>query len=169
MQLAPFVLPASPSKHVLWAWVKTGPSMKLPCMSSLAALLFSGLVLVPSLSVSAQAAPASSANTPPAKIQPSATYGTQPTRSSDVPIGLFQGQSDIGNTHLPGGALYDGATKEYTVSSAGYNTVFIRDEFHYLWSKMSGDVSLDRRHRLPRLRWVRRTQGRARHPPEPRR
>jgi len=116
--------------------------MKLLCTSSLPALVFSGMVLVPSLNVSAQAAPASSAYTPPAQIQPSATYGNQPIRTSDVPIGLFQGQSDIGNTHLPGGALYDGTTKEYTVSSAGYNTVFIRDEFRYLWSKMSGDVSL---------------------------
>ena len=69
-------------------------------------------------------------------------FRSQPTRSSDVPIGLFQGQSDIGNTHLPGGALYDGTTKEYTVSSAGYNTVYTRDEFRYLWDKVSGDVSI---------------------------
>jgi hypothetical protein len=116
--------------------------MKLPCASSLPALLLSGLVLVSPDNALAQAAPASAAYTPPAQIQPTATYGTQPTRTFDVPIGLFQGQSDIGRTHLPGGALYDQGTKEYTVSSAGYNTAFIRDEFRYLWSKMSGDVSI---------------------------
>jgi hypothetical protein len=116
--------------------------MKLPCTSSLPALLLSGLVLVTPHNASAQAAPASPAYTPPAQIQPSPPSGSQPTRNFDIPIGAFQGQSDIGSTHLPGGALYDGTTKEYTVSSAGYNTVFVRDEFRFLWSKMSGDVSL---------------------------
>src|SRR5206468_6156280 len=36
----------------------------------------------------------------------------------------------------------DAATKQYTINSAGYNVWYTRDEFRYLWKKMSGDVSL---------------------------
>ncbi len=59
-----------------------------------------------------------------------------------VPIGIFEGQSDIGSAMVPGGASYDPATKQYTINSAGYNVWYTRDEFRYLWRKMSGDVSL---------------------------
>jgi hypothetical protein len=43
---------------------------------------------------------------------------------------------------VPGGASYDPATKQYRIDSAGYNIWYTRDEFRYLWTKMSGDVSL---------------------------
>jgi hypothetical protein len=58
------------------------------------------------------------------------------------PIGIFEGQSDIGSAVVPGSADYDAATKQYTIHSAGYNIWYTRDEFRYLWKKMSGDVSL---------------------------
>jgi len=58
------------------------------------------------------------------------------------PIGIFDGQSDVGGTLLQGNATYDAATKSYTITSAGYNVWYTRDEFRYLWRKMSGDVSL---------------------------
>jgi hypothetical protein len=32
-------------------------------------------------------------------------------------------------------------TRQYTVTSAGYNIWYTRDQFRYLWKKMSGDVS----------------------------
>jgi hypothetical protein len=66
----------------------------------------------------------------------------RPSKTFDTPIGLFQGQSDIGAALVPGGAAYDPGTKEYTINSAGYNVWYSRDEFRYLWKKMSGDVSL---------------------------
>ena len=43
---------------------------------------------------------------------------------------------------LPGSASYDPRTRRYTITSAGYNVWYTRDEFRYLWEKMSGDVSL---------------------------
>ena len=113
------------------------PKMKLPCPSSLLVCLLVGTLCTAS-HVSAQASPSA----PPSASPAPTSQETQPLRNSDTPIGTFQGQSDIGNTHLPGGALYDGTTKEYTVSSAGYNTAYTRDEFRFLWSKSSGDVSL---------------------------
>jgi hypothetical protein len=66
----------------------------------------------------------------------------RPSRNFDTPIGLFQGQSDIGAAVVPGSARYDAGTKQYTIDSAGYNIWYSRDEFRYVWKKMSGDVSL---------------------------
>jgi hypothetical protein len=57
------------------------------------------------------------------------------------PIGIFDGQSDIGGALVPGSATYDAATGQYTINSAGYNIWYNRDEFRYLWKK-SGDISL---------------------------
>ena len=66
----------------------------------------------------------------------------RPSRTVDTPIGVFDGQSDIGSALLPGSASYEFGTKRYTVNSAGYKVWYTRDEFRYLWKKMSGDVSL---------------------------
>jgi len=60
----------------------------------------------------------------------------------DTPVGLFQGQSDIGGPALAGAASYDEKSKAYTIRSAGYNIWYTRDEFRFLWKKMSGDFSL---------------------------
>jgi hypothetical protein len=66
----------------------------------------------------------------------------RPSGNFDTPIGVFEGQSDIGSALVPSSATYDAATKQYTINSAGYNVWYTRDEFRYLWKKMSGDVSL---------------------------
>jgi hypothetical protein len=66
----------------------------------------------------------------------------RPSRNFDTPIGIFDGQSDVGSAVVPGSASYDDAGKRYTINSAGYNVWYTRDEFRYLWKKMSGDVSL---------------------------
>src|ERR1700728_3527490 len=66
----------------------------------------------------------------------------RPSTNFETPIGVFQGQSDIGSAVVPGSTVYDAGTKQYTINSAGYNIWYSRDEFRYLWKKMSGDVSL---------------------------
>lgn len=65
----------------------------------------------------------------------------RPSKNFDKPIGIFEGQSDIGAPLVPGNASYANGTKKYTINSAGYNIWYTRDEFRYLWKKMSGDVS----------------------------
>lgn len=64
------------------------------------------------------------------------------TTTFATPIGVFDGQSDIGTAVVPGAASYDATSGSYTIRSAGYNIWYTRDEFRYLWKKMSGDVSL---------------------------
>ena len=66
----------------------------------------------------------------------------RPSRNLEAPIGIFQGQSDIGSAVVAGNASYDSAARRYTIQAAGYNVWYTRDEFRYLWKKMSGDVSL---------------------------
>jgi len=57
-------------------------------------------------------------------------------------IGIFSAQSDIGGALVPGSASFDAASGKYTINSAGYNIWYTRDEFRFLWNRMSGDVSL---------------------------
>ncbi len=66
----------------------------------------------------------------------------RPSRNYDLPLGDFEGQSDVGAALVPGSARYDSETSQYTIHSAGYNIWYSRDEFRFLWKKMSGDVSL---------------------------
>lgn len=66
----------------------------------------------------------------------------RPSRNFDAPLGAFEGQSDIGAAVVPGSAAYDSGTGQYTINSAGYNIWYSRDEFRYLWRRLSGDVSL---------------------------
>jgi len=58
------------------------------------------------------------------------------------PIGIFEGQSDVGSVTPPGTATYDSATETYTLTSAGANLWGTTDAFHFLWKKMSGDVTM---------------------------
>jgi len=75
------------------------------------------------------------------QVSPPADFH-RPGRNFDAPIGIFEGQSDIGAALVPDSASYDAVTKRYTINSAGYNIWYVRDEFRYLWKRMSGDVSL---------------------------
>ena len=96
-------------------------------------------------------APASSKPDIPGWAQPGTATRAQvgpppdfhrPTRTMDTPIGIFRGQSDVGGALLPANATYDPGKKQYTITSAGYNIWYTRDEFRFLCKKMSGDISL---------------------------
>ena len=66
----------------------------------------------------------------------------RPSRNFDTPVGIFQGQSDVGGALVSGSASYNASTRQYTINSAGYNIWYQRDEFRFLWKKMSGDFSI---------------------------
>ena len=57
-------------------------------------------------------------------------------------VGMFQGQSDVGSVVPPGTASYDVPADRYAVTSAGANTWYHVDGFHYLWTKTTGDWTL---------------------------
>jgi TolB protein len=62
--------------------------------------------------------------------------------SADDDIGVFEQSNDIGQVGHSGEALYDAALGTYAVSGSGANMWFAEDGLHYVWKKMSGDVSL---------------------------
>src|SRR5271170_4008797 len=57
-------------------------------------------------------------------------------------LGIFQGQGDVGTVLHHGSAKFDAATGSYTISGSGENMWFGVDDFHFVWTKVSGDVSL---------------------------
>jgi hypothetical protein len=75
------------------------------------------------------------------QVPPPADYH-RPSRTIEGPIGVFDAQTDIGGAVVAGDASFDPASGRYTIHSAGYNIWYTRDEFRYLWRKLSGDVSL---------------------------
>jgi hypothetical protein len=132
---------------------KRGLHSLLLAISSL--LAFSS---APIASFSQSPAPAQTPPAPPAWAQPGSATHTQvappsdfhrPATTTETPIGIFQGQSDVGSALVPGSATFDPAKGEYTINSAGYNVWYVRDEFRYLWRRASGDVSLAADVRFP--------------------
>jgi hypothetical protein len=130
----------------------SGPrTFALTCLWILAALMLCAAPHLVSAQTPAAQSPAAPAPAVPDWAQPASATHTQvsppadfhrPSRNFDTPIGTFDSQSDIGSAVVPGSASYDASTGQYTINSAGYNIWYVRDEFRYLWKKMSGDVSL---------------------------
>jgi len=63
-------------------------------------------------------------------------------QTSSSSLGIFEGQSDVGAVTPPGAAVFDPATSAYTLTSAGANLWGTTDGFHFVWKRISGDVSL---------------------------
>ena len=58
-----------------------------------------------------------------------------------TPLGVFEGQQDVGDAQK-GSAEFHPGNGEYRVTGSGANTWFKRDAFHFLYKKISGDVSI---------------------------
>ncbi len=64
-------------------------------------------------------------------------------RAADALLGLFSDQSDIGppSSPGPGTATFDSDKKTYTITGGGDNMWAAADAFHFVWKKMSGDLT----------------------------
>ncbi|MEO6914320.1 MAG: hypothetical protein ABI151_00615, partial [Chitinophagaceae bacterium] len=62
--------------------------------------------------------------------------------AQNKPVGIFKNTADIGHPKLSGSATYNEAAQTYTLTGAGSNIWFNRDEFHYLFNKIGGDFLL---------------------------
>ncbi len=69
---------------------------------------------------------------------PAASQTNQPAPK----IGLFDDHRDIGTVKIPGSAEYDEAKKSYTIAGGGENMWATVDAFHYVYKRVSGDLSL---------------------------
>ena len=63
-------------------------------------------------------------------------------RAQNSSVGLFENHSDVGATRHGGSAEYDEQRRTYTVAGGGENMWFTNDAFHFVWRKVSGDVTL---------------------------
>ncbi len=57
-------------------------------------------------------------------------------------IGIFEGHGDVGGPAKAGSAAFDAAQSRYTITGGGANMWFTNDALHFVWKKVSGDVSL---------------------------
>src|SRR5687768_13286516 len=56
--------------------------------------------------------------------------------------GIFEAATDIGSPSRKGAVQFDTAKGTYVVTGGGSNMWFASDSFHFVWKKVSGDVSL---------------------------
>ena len=62
--------------------------------------------------------------------------------SAHAQLGIFSGQSDIGTVLHPGSGRFDVGKGAYTLSGNGANMWAQADDFHFVWTRVSGDVAL---------------------------
>ncbi|GGD13404.1 TolB family protein [Aquisalinus flavus] len=55
-------------------------------------------------------------------------------------LGQFNSHADIGDVGAPGSVTYDATSGVYEISASGTNMWGADDQFHYVWTEMSGDV-----------------------------
>ena len=71
-----------------------------------------------------------------------AALAATPLSAEPSAVGIFDGQSDVGSVVPHGTGTYDAASDSYTITASGENLWYRKDAFHFMWKKMSGDVSL---------------------------
>src|SRR5688572_2552958 len=64
------------------------------------------------------------------------------------PVGMFDGQIDIGRPRRSGSASYDAQRQSYLIAGSGQNMWNDRDDFHFVWKRMTGDFILSTRARF---------------------
>jgi TolB protein len=65
--------------------------------------------------------------------------------AGEGPVGLFDAHGDVGSPKLAGAAFYNAVSEEYTLRASGANLWGSRDEFHYAWTRLTGDFILQAR------------------------
>jgi TolB protein len=60
-------------------------------------------------------------------------------------LGQFDGHEDVGAPKIAGSATYNAVSQEYRLSAGGANMWGARDEFHFVWKRMTGDFILQAR------------------------
>jgi TolB protein len=64
------------------------------------------------------------------------------TPAQQAPLGLFQGETDVGQVTKRGSVTYDAAREQYTIAGSGANMWFDRDAFHFVWRRIQGNFIL---------------------------
>jgi len=62
------------------------------------------------------------------------------------PVGVFAADTDVGRAR--GSVVYDREEQTYLVAGSGENMWDVRDDFHFVWKRISGDFTLSTRARF---------------------
>lgn len=71
------------------------------------------------------------------------------TLTTQAGLGVFDSQSDVGHVRHAGSATFNAQRQEYVISGSGQNMWGDRDDFHFVWKRLSGNFTL-----LTRARFV---------------
>ena len=66
--------------------------------------------------------------------------------AAQAPVGTFTSQADVGKGK--GSATYDAQQQSYVIAGAGQNMWDVRDDFHFVWKRISGNFILSTRARF---------------------
>ncbi len=75
-----------------------------------------------------------------------ALFGT--TLGAQTGVGVFDAQTDVGRTGGPGSASYDPKSQQYRLAGSGQNMWGDRDDFHFVWKRLTGNFILSTRARF---------------------
>lgn len=64
------------------------------------------------------------------------------SRSAFCQVGIFSNEQDIGAVARPGSAKFEVDKGQYLITGGGANMWMTNDQFHFVWTKVSGDFSL---------------------------
>src|SRR6476661_5499505 len=59
-----------------------------------------------------------------------------------TPMGIFDAQTDVGRARASRPALYEPQLQTYLVAGSGQNMWGDRDDFHFVWKRMTGNFIL---------------------------
>ena len=61
---------------------------------------------------------------------------------STAAVGQFESQTAVGDVRLPSSVVFDVAKNEYQITASGSNMWDDKDAFHFVWSRLKGDLRL---------------------------
>ncbi len=68
--------------------------------------------------------------------------------AAQSPVGIFDAHTDVGRVRQAGSASYDPQRQEYVIAGSGQNMWNDRDDFHFVWKRMTGNFILSTRARF---------------------
>src|SRR5207253_113864 len=74
-----------------------------------------------------------------------AAQAPPPPAAGAAPLGAFDGHTAVGAPKLAGAAAYNPLSQDYALAAAGTNMWAQRDEFEFVWKRLSGDFILQAR------------------------
>ena len=72
-------------------------------------------------------------------LLPSAFTGRAAAQEASGALGIFEAESDVGVLLHASKTVYDSSRQTYTITASGENVWFDKDNFHFVWIKVSGD------------------------------